>query len=479
MQTDPSHLLYYQRIAREKKILKNTDFINAFGSPSQIKSKKKPSSSGKSSSIKSKSSSNILNSPGQQSSDYKNTLKTKTLLKIVSNNETYADKLVPNIQLLLKKYPHLKPLPTTLVDLPEALLRDIMIKANLQNEYVLRTWIKVEDLDVGALCLNPNAINFLTKLYKLPKEDYDKLSHRQKINWGNLCSNPNAIFLLKKRIEYEKTLTNTELANTMVGYRINWDLLSSNPNAIEILKHKIAEENSLGETVVDNLTNINKISWELLSKNPNAISLLKANQEKIVWNSFFDNKNLDIDLFEKLLLSIKAGKEIPKSFWNSMWSIPISKAIDLLYNLFPEKIDYFSLSKNNCTSAIKLLLSNKDKINYINLSSNTHNKAIKLLAANIMQIAWGKLAANTNKGSIKIIQDNIAKLNKYDVYDIWFNLSANPKAITLLAENPTKINIPYLCQNPNAVKLIKINKDKLTAYDYTLLSKNPCIFIEK
>lgn len=471
MNTNPSHILFHQRNERERKILKNKAFIDAFGSPSQIKIKKELR---KSSSIRSKSSSNTLNTPGHQPSADKT--KTSTL-NIISNNEAYKDRLVPNIELLIKRYPRLKTLPTTIIDLPDALLRDIIIKANLQNKYVLRDWIRIEDLNIDKLCLNPNAISFLTELYKTFDDIVDCT---KKINWKNLCLNPNAMYLIKKQILYEKTLTNEEINKTDLNYIINWNNLSSNPNAIDVLKKKIAEEKAQGDIIVSKLNNHRKIHWGSLSSNPNAIALLKENEEKIIWNAFYMNKNLDIDLFEKRLLQIKRGVITPKPIeWYGMWSISISNAIDLLNTYFPEKINYYYLSKNNCTSAIKLLLANKENIDWNNLSTNTHPKAIKLLASNTKQIDWMSLAKNTNKDAIKIIEDNILKLPDDVTSNIWYFLSTNPKAIKILEANPTKIDINRLCQNPNAVKLIKMNKDKLDIYNYDVLSRNPCIFIEK
>ena len=157
-----------------------------------------------------------------------------------------------------------------------------------------------------------------------------------------------------------------------------------------------------------------------------------------------------------------------------MWSISISKAIDLLNKYFPQKINYYVLSKNKCASAIKLLLANKDQIVWSSLSGNTHPKAIKLLAANKTEIDWITLAQNKNKDAIKLIEDNLLNL-PHDISDrIWYFLSSNPKAIKLLEANPTRIDVKKLSQNSNAVKLLKKNKDNLS---YLFLSSNPCIFL--
>lgn len=493
MPTDPLHPLFHQRNERHNKILKNKAFLAAFGSPKQLKTKKSSSLSNSSSSIKSKSSSNIVNSPGLQSSSSRQSKTSKDLIKIISNNE------VPNIDALIRKYPHLKQLPSTavdlehkdikfpptLVDLPDALLANIMIEANLQNEYVLRNWIEVENLDIPALCLNPNAITFFIKLY-------NEFPHNKTIHWSELSSNINAMYLLKKRIEYEKTLTINELKKNPLYENIDWSKLSSNINAIDVLAKKIEEEKKLREIELINLGYTRRISWEALSANQNAVPLLKENQNKIVWNTFVNNKNLDIDLFEKLLLKTK-NRETLTPFetieWHMIWTIPNSAAINMLYKIFPEKINYKDLSKNKCSAAIKLLLNDKTKIDWNNLSLNTHNKAVKLLENNSKIINWLHLAVNTNIKAIKLIEDKLAKefLEKlrygpsllFPNLDFWTNLSKNPKAIKILETYPEKINLKSLCQNPNAVKLIRKNIGNLKTDDYTLLSKNPCIFIER
>jgi hypothetical protein len=487
MPTDISHFLYHQRIAKEKKILKNKTFVSAFGSPKKLKTKK---SSNSTSSIKSKSSSNTLNSPALQSSSTRKSQTSRYLIKIVSSNQAYSNRLVPNVELLLERYPRLKKLPLTLVDLPEALLHDIMIQANLQDEYVLRNWIQVEKLDIHKLCLNPNSITFFIKLYKLPNQIYNQLPHRKKINWTELSSNINAMYLLKKRIEYEKTLTVVELKKEL--FNIDWPKLSSNINAIDVLTTKIAEEKKLRDIDLEDLGYSRCICWKTLSANPNAVNLLKTNQDKIVWNTFIDNKNLDIDLFEKLLLKIKNQQPLTSLEtidWYKIWTIPNSAVINLLYKIFPEKINYKDLSKNKCSASINLLLNDKNKIDWNNLSLNIHNKAIKLLENDPKRINWLHLALNTNMKAIKLIQDKLAiqflenlSVGSYLLFHnvkFWENLSKNPKAIKLLETYPDKIHLKSLCQNPNAVKLIRKNIDNIKTDHYYLLSQNPCIFIEK
>ena len=55
----------------------------------------------------------------------------------------------------------------------------------------------------------------------------------------------------------------------------------------------------------------------------------------------------------------------------------------------------------------------------------------------------------------------------------WNGLSLNPNAIELLKENKNKINWTYLSKNPNAIELLKKNKNKI---NWNYFSRNPNIF---
>ena len=127
--------------------------------------------------------------------------------------------------------------------------------------------------------------------------------------------NPNAIKLLKKRIEFENTLTEEELYDLDLEDKIDWYNLSANPNAIDILEN-----------------NQYHINWMLLSKNPNAIHLLENNLDKVNWFILSENKNA-IHIFD-----------------------------------CQDDISWFQLSKN--PNAIDLLKNNQDNIDWYYLSSN-------------------------------------------------------------------------------------------------------------
>ncbi len=68
-----------------------------------------------------------------------------------------------------------------------------------------------------------------------------------------------------------------------------------------------------------------------------------------------------------------------------------------------------------------------------------------------------------NPNAIELLKENKDKID-------WINLSENPNAIKLLKENQDKIDWEYLSINPNAIELLKENKDKIY---WTCLSLNP------
>ena len=82
----------------------------------------------------------------------------------------------------------------------------------------------------------------------------------------------------------------------------------------------------------------------------------------------------------------------------------------------------------------------------------------------INKINWHALSFNPN--AIELLKENKDKIH-------WCFLSKNLNAIELLKENKDKINWVYLSENPNAIELLKENKNKIDWYNF---SKNPNIF---
>ena len=161
-----------------------------------------------------------------------------------------------------------------------------------------------------------------------------------------------------------------------------------------------------------------KLNWSYLSNNPNAIDLLKDNQDKIDWDQLSGNPNPD---------SIK---------------------------LLETRIEY----QNNLDDYryMKLVRSG-NIINCYLLSQNPN--AIKLLKKYNNAIVWYKLAQNSNPNVIKLLQEKI-KVGFTDndsEESVWFSLSQNPNTMKILKDNPDKIIWCELSKNsnPDAIELLK------------------------
>jgi len=68
------------------------------------------------------------------------------------------------------------------------------------------------------------------------------LSKCNNIFWANLSYNPHAVKLLKKRFEYEKSLSEEEYNKLPHSNKIDWVIICMNENAIELIKERIEYE---------------------------------------------------------------------------------------------------------------------------------------------------------------------------------------------------------------------------------------------
>ena len=97
--------------------------------------------------------------------------------------------------------------PVSLRDLPDDVLRKLTLinYRSLLKTYNLREWIPLRKIDWGWLCLNPNAIDFLS----LP-------ANKKRIDYHQLCNNtnPRALILIAEEI-----MRNPNSAD------INWSVL--------------------------------------------------------------------------------------------------------------------------------------------------------------------------------------------------------------------------------------------------------------
>jgi hypothetical protein len=173
--------------------------------------------------------------------------------------------------------------------------------------------------------------------------------------------------------------------------------------------------NTSNEAIAYLKENFNNIHWGNLSgnTNPDAIELLRNQIEK-------DPNSIDID-WDKICSNEKAMDIIVDTLrkepylirWASFSCNTSNEAINIIKNLlifYPDNVSWTELSRNS--SAIKILLANKEKIVWSKFSSNTNiinPDAIELLKK-------------------KIEEDEIKRSrNKLD----WSELSANPSIFVL------------------------------------------------
>ena len=427
-------------------------------------------------------------------------------------------KLSPINELSPELLSGMSPKAITFLDLPEKALKIIKEKYETLLKYKLRSWFPSNKLSNDFVSANPNAIDFFS------------LQHNRRfIAWHILSENPNAIDFLslpenKKHIFYHYLACNkssnpkliellkTELkANPDIRRQINWEELSKNPYAIEILtspenydyiKWKSLSSNTSAAAIKFLLSdkNIDFIKWLEFSRNPcdDAITFLKDNPDYIDWEGLSANTNpIAILLLKKkikeenMLSPIEYANLKNKVYWRALSANPkaipfIIKKIkegirldDIDWNALSENPEIFYPFKKNIQSKSKMasiiLLRARAKTGIANLPDELQEKIVgDLITISINKLRegipvdklnWSGLCQNPN--AIDLIRDrmdfekNLSK-EEYDRLPYKINWSAlcmnsDPGAIDLLSlpENYEKIDWLRLSDNPNAIQLLE------------------------
>jgi hypothetical protein len=181
---------------------------------------------------------------------------------------------------------------------------------NLITDVIITFFILVS-LILALAVSNKNKTNETKKDRKNKDEitynDLILLSRCNNIFWGSLSSNPYAIDLLKKRFEYEKSLSDMEYKRLPFNHKIDWVQISRNENAIELIKDRIEYEKSLGDeykyqTIPFAPDTYNKINWKNMTRNQNAIELLRERikYEKTLSKEKYSNLRNRIDWIDSM-----------------------------------------------------------------------------------------------------------------------------------------------------------------------------------
>ena len=126
-----------------------------------------------------------------------------------------------------------------------------------------------------------------------------------------------------------------------------------------------------------------------------------------------------------------------------------------------DKINWYSLSKNVCDDAIKILEKYQHKIVWCYLFANP--SAIDIIKNNMDMIVWEMLCKNPNPEAISILEKNLDKV-------CFYYLSRNPNAIHILSQNLDKLDncLCLFSQNPNALNILVNNPHLIDEYAITL-----------
>jgi hypothetical protein len=399
----------------------------------------------------------------------------------------------------------------TFLDIPEKVLKIMKEKYITLLKYKLRSWFPSNKLSNDFVSANLNAIDF----FSLPQ-------NRRLIAWHILSENPNAIDFLslpanKSFISYHYLSRNkssnpkliellkAELkANPNIRRQINWEELSKNPYAIDILTSpenytyinwKSLSSNTSSAAIEFLLSdkNIDFIKWLEFSRNPcdDAITFLKDNPDYINWEGLSANTNpIAISLLKKKIkeenmLSPKEYANLKnKVYWRALSANP--KAIPFIIKKIKEEIrlddiDWNALSENPAIFfPFKKNIQAKSKMVTSILLRARAKSGIAILPDELQE----KIAGDLITISINKLRDGIPvdKLN-------WSGLCQNPNAIDLIRDRmdfeknlskedydrlPYKINWSALCCNsdPGAIDLLSLpeNYDNI---DWLRLSDNP------
>jgi hypothetical protein len=188
------------------------------------------------------------------------------------------------------------------------------------------------------LCLNPN----------LPVEFFEKLIKENKpVNWDALCCNKNIPFeFFKKALEENKP--------------IKWEILILNPNVpFELFKNKLKEILEINKRDISYTSLISDCNFtpEFLEENFDLIingitDKLRNNpypdeEIKYFWWWLSSNKNISVEMIEKMIKKIKPKKYVSGLLKNP--SIPVEFFERLLKGEFKEYIDedWLQLTQNH------------------------------------------------------------------------------------------------------------------------------------
>ena len=280
--------------------------------------------------------------------------------------------------------------------------------------YMLRDDISIAHLDMTELAANPLAISLIKEYLTTNKNLLQPDSTNDRKFWENLSLNSNAIDLL-----------NANIAN------INWPMLAKNPNAMHLLETHYNTWYTIGQWVDK--------TWKHIIQHPNALLLLLKtynNSVHVTTNIDMLWANPNMLFIEKQLSSNLQLVKTDKNNYNLNWSRLASNPN--IINIITHKNYVLDDIDDSNNLVMDNIYKNPKAIGYvINRQPPNDTFVYSWICA---------LSVNPDPIAIKILNDN------HILFDsrIWYRLSTNPGAITLLNDNPDNIDWLALAQNPNS-----------------------------
>ncbi len=245
------------------------------------------------------------------------------------------------------------------------------------------------------ICENPRACDFIRECV-----DDAKLGCNLEQSWGEITSNPGTADLLRDHPE-------------KVDLRYMGMPGNTSPYAIELFRSKINE------------CGLDALEWLHIFGNPAFIDIIEDNLDKANWH-FLSQNSAARHILEKY-----PDKIVWKAISSCAWAIDILEANQ-------DKLDWETLSTNR--AAIHLLRKDPTKVNW--KAVNVHG-LVELLREFPDRIDWYELSKCDVPLVIPFIRENLDKV-------FWTEISANSIMIDILRENPDKINWIYLSGNSAA-----------------------------
>lgn len=325
--------------------------------------------------------------------------------------------------------------------------------------YKIIDWIPLDTINVSRLLSNPNPISIrflLRNLDMIPtsRDRYFLLCKSLKYYpdnidliikdihnlddkcWEEICGNipiffPNATQRVKNSII---TLLDEKYSklNTICWFNL---CKSQDMAIVDFIKKRNTNPNGAGER-----SDIDMQSMCRLCSNPSFTSYIEDNIDNLptqCWNWICVNPNPAI--FKIIEQNIE---KLYEECWTSLTYHKDPKVFEILEKNI-DKVNWYSLSQNitnpNLPNFLKKYSSKLDIYCWKNICFNTNRDILYLLKDNIDQIPWPTLCKNHHPDIITFIQQNIEKLN----IEAWLNLCENPNAVKLVEDNIEKIrNLP-------------------------------------